>query len=41
MISDPRQAFVWTWLPGAGLSTVERSGFWRRQFLNPYALEDY
>lgn len=25
----------------AGLSTVERSGFRRRQFLNPYALEGY
>lgn len=25
----------------AGLTEVERAGFWRRQFLNPYALEDY
>jgi serine/threonine-protein kinase HipA len=26
---------------GAELSKVERDGFWRRQFLNPYALEGY
>lgn len=25
----------------AGLTEVERSGFWERQFLNPYALEGY
>jgi serine/threonine-protein kinase HipA len=25
----------------AGLTEVERAGFWRRQFLNPYALEEY
>ncbi len=25
----------------AGLTEVERSGFWRRQFLNPYATEGY
>jgi serine/threonine-protein kinase HipA len=25
----------------AGLTEVERAGFWRRQFLNPYALEGY
>lgn len=25
----------------AGLSEAARAGFWRRQFLNPYALEDY
>jgi serine/threonine-protein kinase HipA len=25
----------------AALTAVERAGFWRRQFLNPYATEDY
>ena len=25
----------------AGLSEVDRAGFWRRQFLNPYAVEGY
>lgn len=25
----------------AGLTKVERSGFWQRQFLNPYSLEGY
>lgn len=25
----------------AELTTVEQDYFWRRQFLNPYALEDY
>jgi serine/threonine-protein kinase HipA len=25
----------------AGLTEVERAGFWKRQFLNPYALEGY
>lgn len=25
----------------AGLTTVDRDYFWRRQFLNPYALQDY
>lgn len=25
----------------AGLTEVDRAGFWRRQFLNPYATEGY